>query len=51
MEDGTDIFTICTVSDKFSFNRHFFWAEKFINQRKEIMINYEVKEWGTFKNG
>jgi hypothetical protein len=50
MEDGTDIFTICTVSVKISFNLHFVWAEKFINQRKERMIKYEVKEWGTFKN-
>jgi len=36
---------------KISFNLHFLWAEKFINQSKERMIKYEVKEWGVFKNG
>jgi len=51
MDGGTDIFTIFTVSVKISFNLHFLCAEKFINQRKERMIKYEVKEWGTLKNG
>jgi hypothetical protein len=44
MDSGTDIFTICVGSVKISFNLLFLCAEKFINQRKERMIKYEVKE-------